>query len=373
MQQSIEGLARQFQSVVRDIKELKKGKSSAAMEQRVGDNLGGFNSPHHQRTFDNVSTYGYHDLPVQNSHPFHEGGYQGRSPVFERNHPTNNSRAAPTFAVGFWMGALLNTTLTTNSRSYPTITGRSRDGFRLTALLGGRGHQRPHEEFRSNEAWHEDNLGVEEDGYPIEGQEYFGGHYGGHQVDKALKKIKWKGLPKKDDTSKVSFKDNPRHNIEEKDLNGWIEKDEEDCLEDLVYEKDSHVDEVIGDTSLEAEQDALSLVTIRTLTTQAIDEKSREKKMKSCKKINDQNKASAREEKRIVEQGSFKRNKVLSNPFLLHCKSMNGVQQRADENGLKQSDKDGKRCQMVTKREPTTDGRPPYCQGLAYWQQKSFR
>ncbi|KAI5668630.1 hypothetical protein M9H77_18483 [Catharanthus roseus] len=35
-------LARQFKSVVRDVKSLKKGKSSAIMEQRVGDNLGGF-------------------------------------------------------------------------------------------------------------------------------------------------------------------------------------------------------------------------------------------------------------------------------------------------------------------------------------------
>ncbi|KAI5676276.1 hypothetical protein M9H77_07226 [Catharanthus roseus] len=45
----IKGLVRQFQSVARDIEELKKGKSSAIMEKRVGD--------------------------VQNSHPFHEGGY----------------------------------------------------------------------------------------------------------------------------------------------------------------------------------------------------------------------------------------------------------------------------------------------------------
>ncbi|KAI5675970.1 hypothetical protein M9H77_06920 [Catharanthus roseus] len=77
MQQSIEGLARQFQSVVRDVEELKKGKSSARMEQRVGDNLGGFNSPHHQRPFDIVSTYGYYDMQVQNSYPFHEGGRRG--------------------------------------------------------------------------------------------------------------------------------------------------------------------------------------------------------------------------------------------------------------------------------------------------------
>ncbi|KAI5672424.1 hypothetical protein M9H77_12788 [Catharanthus roseus] len=79
LQQTVEGLARQYQSVARDIEELKKGKSSAIMEQRVGDNLGGFNLPHHQRPFDNVCTYGYHDMPAQNSHPFQEVGYQGRA------------------------------------------------------------------------------------------------------------------------------------------------------------------------------------------------------------------------------------------------------------------------------------------------------
>ncbi|KAI5680803.1 hypothetical protein M9H77_02030 [Catharanthus roseus] len=70
LQQSIQELARQYQNVARDVEELKKDKSSATMEQRVGDNLGGFNSPHHKRPFENVSNYGYHDMPVQNSHPF---------------------------------------------------------------------------------------------------------------------------------------------------------------------------------------------------------------------------------------------------------------------------------------------------------------
>ncbi|KAI5683018.1 hypothetical protein M9H77_04246 [Catharanthus roseus] len=63
MQQSIEGLARQFQSVSKDVEEFRKGKSDAAIDQRVADNLGGFHSPHHQRPFDNVSTYGYQGRP----------------------------------------------------------------------------------------------------------------------------------------------------------------------------------------------------------------------------------------------------------------------------------------------------------------------
>ncbi|KAI5664129.1 hypothetical protein M9H77_23452 [Catharanthus roseus] len=73
LQQSIKGLARQFQSVARDVEYLKRGKSSATIEQRVGDNFGGVNSPHHQRLYDNMSTQGYHDMSVHNPYPFHEG------------------------------------------------------------------------------------------------------------------------------------------------------------------------------------------------------------------------------------------------------------------------------------------------------------
>ncbi|KAI5653663.1 hypothetical protein M9H77_30850 [Catharanthus roseus] len=76
-----EGLARQFQVVARDVEELKRSKCSATMEQRDRDNLGGFNSPHYQRPFDNVSIYGYHDMPVQNSYPFHDVEYQGRPQI----------------------------------------------------------------------------------------------------------------------------------------------------------------------------------------------------------------------------------------------------------------------------------------------------
>ncbi|KAI5658096.1 hypothetical protein M9H77_26889 [Catharanthus roseus] len=78
MQQSIKGLERQFQNIARDVEELKKSKSSATMKQRVGDNLSGSNSPHHKRPYDNVSTYGYHDMLVQHAHSIHEFGYQGR-------------------------------------------------------------------------------------------------------------------------------------------------------------------------------------------------------------------------------------------------------------------------------------------------------
>ncbi|KAI5681907.1 hypothetical protein M9H77_03135 [Catharanthus roseus] len=78
MQQSIKGLARQFHSVARDIEVLKKRKSSAPMEQRVGDNFGRVNSPHRQRPYDNLSTQGYHDMSAHTPYPFHEGRFQGR-------------------------------------------------------------------------------------------------------------------------------------------------------------------------------------------------------------------------------------------------------------------------------------------------------
>ncbi|KAI5652562.1 hypothetical protein M9H77_29749 [Catharanthus roseus] len=107
-----EGLARKYQSVANDIEERKKGKSSATMEQKVGDNLIGCNSPHHQIPFDNVSNYGYHDMMVQNSHPLHKGGYQERSQV----------------------------------------RGGRREG------LGGRGYHRPQEEYPRHEALNDDNF-----------------------------------------------------------------------------------------------------------------------------------------------------------------------------------------------------------------------
>ncbi|KAI5653959.1 hypothetical protein M9H77_31146 [Catharanthus roseus] len=90
MQQSIERL-------VRDVEELKKGKSSASMDQRIGDNFGVVNSPHHQRPYDNMSTQGYHDMSAYYPYPFHEG-------------------------------------------------------------QGGRGYYRPHEEVPRHKARHEDNL-----------------------------------------------------------------------------------------------------------------------------------------------------------------------------------------------------------------------
>ncbi|KAI5676550.1 hypothetical protein M9H77_07500 [Catharanthus roseus] len=74
----MKGLARQFQGIVRDVEELKKGKRSATVEQRVRDNIGGVSSPHHQRAYENAPPYRYYDMSAQSSYLFHESGYQGR-------------------------------------------------------------------------------------------------------------------------------------------------------------------------------------------------------------------------------------------------------------------------------------------------------
>ncbi|KAI5683691.1 hypothetical protein M9H77_04919 [Catharanthus roseus] len=106
-----EPLMRHVNETLRSLQQLIEGLA------RVGENLGGFNSPYHQRPFDNVSNNGYHDMMVKNSNPFHEQGYQGR----------------------------------------PQVRGGRRGG------LGGRGYYRPQEEYPGHEAWQEDNLPKVED------------------------------------------------------------------------------------------------------------------------------------------------------------------------------------------------------------------
>ncbi|KAI5672283.1 hypothetical protein M9H77_12647 [Catharanthus roseus] len=90
-----EGLARQLESVARDVEKLKRDKSSVTIEHRFGDNLGGCNSPQYHRFYDNVSTYGYQDMSVQNSYPFHEYGYQGRQQVRDRRRGASTYKRWP--------------------------------------------------------------------------------------------------------------------------------------------------------------------------------------------------------------------------------------------------------------------------------------
>ncbi|KAI5667872.1 hypothetical protein M9H77_17725 [Catharanthus roseus] len=90
----------------------------------------------------------------------------------------------------------------------------SHDGGRHTTPVGGRHrgssgrtYQRPHEIFQRNEAWHEVDIGVEQGGYPIRGQEHFGGYYGEQQGDKALDQIKWKvsSFKEESDPNEITF------------------------------------------------------------------------------------------------------------------------------------------------------------------------
>ncbi|KAI5681844.1 hypothetical protein M9H77_03072 [Catharanthus roseus] len=96
------GLARKFQGVAKDIKELKKGKGSTTVQQRVRDNLGGF---FYLFIKGLMTMYLFMDSVIC-------CGYQGRQPTRGR---------------------------------------RSGD-------LGGRGYNRPQEEVPSHETWHEDLL-----------------------------------------------------------------------------------------------------------------------------------------------------------------------------------------------------------------------
>ncbi|KAI5654436.1 hypothetical protein M9H77_31623 [Catharanthus roseus] len=47
-----------MQQSIEDVEDLKKGKGSATIEKRVGENLGGVHLPHHQRVYDNVPPFG---------------------------------------------------------------------------------------------------------------------------------------------------------------------------------------------------------------------------------------------------------------------------------------------------------------------------
>ncbi|KAI5648724.1 hypothetical protein M9H77_34729 [Catharanthus roseus] len=62
-------------SVVRDVEELKKGKGSHTIEQRIGDNIRGVSSPHHHSVYENAPPYEYYYMSAQSSYPFHESGY----------------------------------------------------------------------------------------------------------------------------------------------------------------------------------------------------------------------------------------------------------------------------------------------------------
>ncbi|KAI5681988.1 hypothetical protein M9H77_03216 [Catharanthus roseus] len=115
----------------------------------------------------------------------------------------------------------------------------------------------------------------------------------------------YKSWPRKEDTSKVAFKDHSKPWVEEKgkliinptrcfkcndvghnaincptkrtlvfieDLNGWIEKSDDDFQEGIVGKDESSEDQDI--TSFEADEEGMSLLTIRGLPTQIHEQES---------------------------------------------------------------------------------------------------
>ncbi|KAI5677459.1 hypothetical protein M9H77_08409 [Catharanthus roseus] len=153
MQQFIKGLARQFQSVDRDVEKLKKGKSSATMKQRVGDNLGGFNSPHHQSL---MIMYLLMDIMT----------YRANILI-------------------------------------PFMT--------LDIKEGHKGYHRPQEEYPRQQVWNDDNFYGDYGDNPNLGQAYHGGN-----VMPKPKVSTYKSWQKKEDTPKVAFKDHSKPRVEEK-------------------------------------------------------------------------------------------------------------------------------------------------------------
>ncbi|KAI5652886.1 hypothetical protein M9H77_30073 [Catharanthus roseus] len=150
----------------------------------------------------------------------------------------------------------------------------------------GRGNHRLIEEIPRHEAYHEDNLFDDYVENPNVGQEYFGGYFRGQQADKALDQIEWKvpsfkgesdlnvfldwecpveNLFMKHERPKMVVKDNPKPKVEQKainyptkrtlilreDLNGWIKKDDEESLENIIDDENNDKDGTIGDASLD--------------------------------------------------------------------------------------------------------------------------
>ncbi|KAI5673661.1 hypothetical protein M9H77_14025 [Catharanthus roseus] len=128
---------------------------------------------------------------------------------------------------------------------------QARDGRRRGQ--GARGYHRPREEAPRQEAWRDDNL-----------FEDFG-------------------------------EDPNRTLIFNEELNGWIEREEDDFQDDIFYKKEGQEDQEID--SYEAIQEGFSLVTIRALSNQVFEEERKKERLESEKK-----KMSIKEGKRVDER-----------------------------------------------------------------------
>ncbi|KAI5653347.1 hypothetical protein M9H77_30534 [Catharanthus roseus] len=126
----------------------------------------------------------------------------------------------------------------------PQAIGVRREG------QGGRRYYRPHEEVPRQEPCLEDDLFEDFEEDPNIGKINHGGYYSNQQEDRTLDKIKWKVLS--------------------------LKGENDDCQDDLIEKEEGNEDQEID--SFEAIEEGMSLVTIRALSTQILQEESKKKK-----------------------------------------------------------------------------------------------
>ncbi|KAI5676786.1 hypothetical protein M9H77_07736 [Catharanthus roseus] len=141
---------------------------------------------------------------------------------------------------------------------HPPPYGGRRGGF------GGRGMPRHFEEVLRPRARHGEPLYDDHENIP------FVANRGRDQGDQTLDRMKWK-LPsfKGHYASSCPIK---RAFIFREDLNGWIEKEEDESGECVEGEENVEDNDHVDLNPLESDVDVLSLVTIRALSAQAFDD-----------------------------------------------------------------------------------------------------
>ncbi|KAI5676262.1 hypothetical protein M9H77_07212 [Catharanthus roseus] len=124
-----------------------------------------------------------------------------------------------------------------NEPSMSWISRRSQVRGGRRGGLGGRRYYRPQEEYPRHEASHNDKFYENYRDNPNVFQAYNGGYYGNQQGDKALDKIivlqvQWCGA--------YCYKYPTKRTLaSSEDLNGWMEKSDDDCQEGIVDEDKS--------------------------------------------------------------------------------------------------------------------------------------
>ncbi|KAI5682069.1 hypothetical protein M9H77_03297 [Catharanthus roseus] len=106
-------IIQELQQMRKDMMDMRRDMTKLSMEQRGRSNIGEHVTPHTQRGYGSYIPHVPYETPVQSTNQIY---------IISRHTTPRGGRR-----------------------------GR----------LGRRGYQRPHEEFKRNEAWHKDNLGLE--------------------------------------------------------------------------------------------------------------------------------------------------------------------------------------------------------------------